>query len=341
MIARLFASFLFALPLFAGSALAAQTGTLVVVNQKQHAVDLVDPATRTVLAAVNVGVNGHEIALDKGGRLAYVPIYSNTGVGKPGTNGQMIDVIDLAQAKVVKEIDLGHPVRPHKPVFGPGGFLYVTAELDQAIDVVDVDKGVVVAQVPTGQPQSHILGLSADGRRGYTANVGEGSVSVLDMKEHKLIKVIPLTKRVQRIAISNDGQWVFTSDWDQPRVAAIDTRTNTLRQWILVEGIPYVTQPTPDGRFLLVGALKDDKGLLNVVDLKTMKVVRTIPTAAEVISFLVHDGRVYMSCAANGAVEVLDVRAASPEKWTLETPIQLAQGVDGMAWTMVKLDAAK
>ena len=82
------------------SALAAQTGTLVVVNQKQHAVDLVDPTTRKVLAAVSVGVNGHEVALGKGGRMAYVPIYSNTGVGKPGTDGQMIDVIDLATAKV-------------------------------------------------------------------------------------------------------------------------------------------------------------------------------------------------------------------------------------------------
>jgi len=329
MIVRLLASLL-----LTSSTLVAQTGTLVVVNQKQHAVDLVDPVTRAVLAAVSVGVNGHEIALGKDGRLAYVPIYSNTGVGKPGTDGQMIDVIDLATAKVVREIDLGHPVRPHKPVFGPDGLLYVTAELDQAIDVVDVDKGVVVGQVPTGQPQSHILGLSADGRRGYTANVGAGSVSVLEMKERKLIKVIPLTKRVQRIAVSNDGQWVFTSDADQPRVAAIRTRTNALGQWIAVEGIPYVTQPTPDGRYLLVAAAKDEKGVLNVVDLKTMKVVRTIPTAAPVVSFLVHEGHVYMSCAANGAVEVLDVRAAEAEKWALETPIQLAPGVDAMAWTM-------
>jgi len=330
MIVRLLASLLL-IP----SALVAQSGTLVVVNQKQHAVDLVDPATKKVLAAVSVGVNGHEIALDKGGRLAYVPIYSNTGVGKPGTDGQMIDVIDLAQAKVVKEIDLGHPVRPHKPVFGPDGLLYVTAELDQAIDVVDVEKGVVVGQVPTGQPQSHILGLSADGRRGYTANVGAGSVSVLDIRERKLVKVIPLTKRVQRIAISRDGLWVFTSDSDQPRVAAISTRTNALGQWIGVEGIPYVTQPTPDGRYLLVAAAKDGKGVLNIVDLKTMKVVRTILTAAPVVSFLVHEGHAYMSCGANGAVEVLDVWGAAPQKWTLEAPIQLAPGVDAMAWTMV------
>ena len=328
--------------LLCGSSAIAQTGTLVVVNQKQHAVDLVDPAARKVLAAVTVGVNGHEIALSKDGRLAYVPIYSNTGVGKPGTDGQVIDVIDLKQAKLERAIDLGHPVRPHKPVLGPNGLLYVTAELDKAIDVVDVKSDTVVGQVPTGATQSHILGVSPDGSRGYTANVGEGSVSVLDMKARRLITVIPLTKRVQRISVSNDGRWVFTSDWDQSRVAVIDAKTNTLSRWIPVEGTPYVTQPTPDGKWLVVSATsKDDKGVLSVVDLKTMAVVKTIPVASLVSSFLVEDGRMYMSCAANGAIEVLDVRAETPEKWTLGTPIQLAPGVDGMGWTRVKLEAAK
>jgi len=326
---------LFALTFCAATALAAQStsGTLIVVNQKEHAVDLVDPADGKLLTAVNVGVNGHEIALSKDGRLAYVPIYSNVGVGKVGTNGQMIDVIDLRQAKVVKSIDLGHPVRPHKPLLGPNGLLYVSAELDNAVDVVNLKTDKVVAQIPTGSPQSHIFGISPDGRRAYTANVGEGSMSVLDLKARKLIKVIPLTKTVQRVAVSNDGRWVFTSDWNQPRVAVIDTQTDALSRWIPVEGVPYVTQPTPEGKYLLVGALKDGKGALNVVDLHTWAVVRTIPTAAEVISFLVHDGRVYMSCATNGAVEVLDVRSAYPEQWTLGTPIQLAPGVDAMAWT--------
>ena len=238
----------------AASALTAQTnGTLIVVNQKQHAVDLVDPTGGKLLTAINVGVNGHEIVLSKDGRLAYVPIYSNVGVGKPGTNGQFIDVIDLKQAKVIKSIDLGHPVRPHKPLFGPDGLLYVSAELDNAIDIVNPKTDKVVGQIPTGAPQSHVFGISPDGRHAYTANVGDGSMSVLDLKTRKLLKVIPLTKTVQRVAISNDNRWVFTSDWDNPRVAVIDAQTNTLSRWIPTEGTPYVTQPTPDGRYLLVG----------------------------------------------------------------------------------------
>jgi DNA-binding beta-propeller fold protein YncE len=315
----------------------AQTGTLIVINQKQHAVDFVDPHSKQLLTAVSVGVNGHEIALSKDARTAYVPIYSNTGVGKPGTNGQFIDVLDLEHPKVVREIDLGHPVRPHKPLLGPDGLLYVTAELDHAVDIVDPTSGKVVGQIPTGSEASHIFTATPDWTRGYTANVTVGSVSALDIKKRTLIRVIPLTKHVQRIVTSVDGRWAFTSDWDQPRVAVLDTKSNELKQWIPVDGVPYVTQPTPDGKWLVVAAKNADEkaGILNIVDLKSMQVVRKISTDAFIVSFLAHDGLMYGSCGGNGNVEILNIHVANPAAWNLETPIHLAPGVDAMAWTSV------
>ena len=76
----------------------------------------------------------------------------------------------------------GHGVRPHLPVFGPkDGMLYVTTELDQSITIIDPKTLKIVGSIPTGQPESHMLAISHDGRRGYTANVGPGTVSVLDM----------------------------------------------------------------------------------------------------------------------------------------------------------------
>src|SRR5690242_5750521 len=62
-------------------------GRLVVVNQKEHTVLLVDPENRRELAKIFVGINGHEVAVSPDSRYAYVPIYGNSGVGKPGTDG--------------------------------------------------------------------------------------------------------------------------------------------------------------------------------------------------------------------------------------------------------------
>src|SRR5439155_541489 len=126
----------------------------------------------------------------------------NSGVGRPGTDGSTIDVIDLQTRKLSATIDLGKPLRPHRAEFGPDGLLYVTAELANAVDVIDPSTRKVLAEIPTGEPQSHMLVLSSDGRRAYTANVSAGSVSVLDLSKRNLVTTIPVAKSVQRISIS-------------------------------------------------------------------------------------------------------------------------------------------
>ncbi len=230
-------------------------GLLVVANQKEHTLLLVDPDKRSELAKIVVGVNGHEVTVSKDGRFAYVPIYGNSGVGKPGTDGATIDVVDLQQRKLASTIDLGKPLRPHGPEFGPDGLLYVTAELANAVDAIDAASRKIVAEIPTGQPQSHMLVISPDGKRAYTANVSAGTVSVLDLAQRSLVTTVPVAKIVQRISISPDGLHVFTHDQGAGRIAVIDTATNKITNWIELPDYAYASAPTADGRWLLAGWL--------------------------------------------------------------------------------------
>ncbi|HVH69549.1 MAG TPA: hypothetical protein VNB49_00370, partial [Candidatus Dormibacteraeota bacterium] len=132
-------------------------GLLVVTNQKEHTLLVVDPDERRELAKVVVGVNGHEVIVSKDGRFAYVPIYGNSGVGRPGTDGSTIDVVDLEGRKLEATIDLGKPLRPHRAEWGPDGMLYVTAELGNAVDVINPSTRKIVAEIPTGQKETHML----------------------------------------------------------------------------------------------------------------------------------------------------------------------------------------
>src|SRR3984893_8506837 len=104
----------------------APAGLLVIANQKEHTLLVVDPENRRELSKISVGVNGHEVIVSKDGHFAYVPIYGNSGVGRPGTDGSSIDVIDLREQKLAYTIDLGKPLRPHEPGLSPDGRLYVT-----------------------------------------------------------------------------------------------------------------------------------------------------------------------------------------------------------------------
>jgi YVTN family beta-propeller protein len=301
-------------------------GLLVVANQKEHTVLVVDPDERKELAKVVVGVNGHEVMVSKDGRFAYVPIYGNSGVGRPGTDGSTIDVVDLQEHKLAATIDLGKPLRPHRAEWGPDGMLYVTAELGNAVDVIDPSTRTMVAEIPTGQKESHMLVISPDGRRAYTANVGAGSVSVLDLAKRSLVTTIPVAKMVQRISISSDGKRVFTHDQDAPRIAVIDTGTNKIADWIEVPTPVYASEPTPDGRWLLTLDRNSDA---YVIDLHSRKVAHTLKISGGASEILIPPGGAvaYLSGTGAGKIDVLDLHT-----WTLGKPIELTPGVDGMSW---------
>jgi YVTN family beta-propeller protein len=301
-------------------------GLLVVANQKEHTVLVVDPDDGRELAKVVVGVNGHEVIVSKDGRFAYVPIYGNSGVGRPGTDGSTIDVVDLQGRKLATTIDLGKPLRPHRAEWGPDGMLYVTAELGNAVGVIDPSARKIVAQIPTGQKESHMLVISPDGRRVYTANVGAGSVSVLDIAKRSLIATIPVAKTVQRISISPDGKQVFTHDQDAPRIAVIDTATNKVANWIEVPSSVYASEPTPDGRWLLTLTRNT---ALYVIDLQSLKVAHTLKISNGASEILIRPGGevAYLSGTGAGKIDVLDLHT-----WELREPIELTPGVDGMAW---------
>ena len=93
-------------------------GLLLVANKGDHTLGIIDPvAGRQVAAVEESGVTGHEVIASPDGRTAYVPIYGNSGVGRPGTDGQTMDVIDIASRKRVATIDFGRGERPHCPQF--------------------------------------------------------------------------------------------------------------------------------------------------------------------------------------------------------------------------------
>jgi YVTN family beta-propeller protein len=314
-----------------GLATAVSGQSLLVVNQGDTNLSIVDPASARQVAVIAEGtptMHGHEVTTSADGRTAYVPIYGNVGVGKPGLDGHEMLILDLPSRKVIGHIDFSHGVRPHQPVLDPAhNLLYVTTELDQTVTIIDPKTRKIVGSVPTGQPQSHMLVLSHDGRRGYTANVGPGTVSALDLINKKTIAVIPISGETQRISISNDDRWVFTSDQTRPRLAVIDTAANKVKSWVPLPGTGYGTAPTPDGRFLLVAVPPTNQ--VAVVDLTSMKVVRNIDVPSTPQEILIRpDGKIaYVSCNTSGKVAAIHLA-----DWKVQSLITAGKFADGLAW---------
>src|ERR1700738_3112861 len=239
------------------SAVAQSSGTLLGANQKDHTLSFIDPVTaRETFALQEDRITGHEVTTSPDGRTAYLPIYGSAGVGRPGTDGTEMLVIDVPSHKITSVVDFGHGVRPHQPVSDTHrNVLYVSTELDQAITAIDPKTLKILYKIPTGQPESHMFALSHDGRFAYTANVAPSSVSVLDLDTHKTAAIIPLGEpgtRVQRMSISNDDKLIFPSDWEKPRLAVVDTATRKLKTWIPLPGTGYGSASTRDGKYLIL-----------------------------------------------------------------------------------------
>jgi DNA-binding beta-propeller fold protein YncE len=302
---------------------------LLVANKGNETLGIIDPkAGRQIATVAEGGTTGHEVIASPDGRTAYVPIYGNSGVGQPGTDGRNIVVVDLASRKVIGNIDFGHGVRPHCIMVGPkDGLLYVTTELDKTISIIDPHTLKIVGSIPTGQPESHMLAITSDGKHGYTANVGPGTISVLDIEGRKQLAVIPVSGTIQRISVSPDGSMVFTSDQTRPQLAVLDTATNKIRTWVPLPGLGYGTAPTPDGRWLVVAVRTANK--VAVIDLHSMKVAHVLDVPAAPQESLVRpDGKVaYVSCDASKKIAVIRT-----SDWTVEKMIDAGPSADGIAW---------
>ena len=288
---------------------------LLVANKGDRTLGIVDPvAGRQIAVVPEDGVTGHEVAASSDGKLAFVPIYGNSGVGQPGTDGRLLRVIDLAKRQVAGTVDFGKGVRPHCAVMGPrNGLLYVTTELQNSVAVIDPSTLSIVQTIPTDQSESHMLAITRDGRRGYTSNVGPGTVSVLDLETKRVLAVIATSGRAQRISLSVDDRWVFTADQTKAQLAMIDAVANQVRTWVPLRAWLRHGAHT---RWALVAGGAARTRQVAVVDLDLLKAVRTLdvpPTPQEVL--VQPDGaRAYVSCDAAGQVAVIDLRNWRVEK---------------------------
>lgn len=302
---------------------------LLVANKGDRTLSIIDPATGGQLAAVALdGITGHEVVASADGQLAFVPIFGNSGVGKPGTDGSVIRVVDLKKQAVVGTVDFGKGVRPHCAVIGPKSkLLYVTTELENSISIIDPKTFQTTGSIPTGQAESHMLAISSDEKKGYTANVGPGTVSVLDLETKQTLKIIAVAKNIQRIAISPDNKWVFTADQTKPQIAVIDTAKDEVVKWIGLPGNGYGTAVTPDGRWLVVAL--NQLNQVGIVDLQTMKVAHVLDVPKSPQEVLIRpDGKcAYVSCDASKQVAVIDLTGIKVEKL-----LAAGKGADGLAW---------
>jgi YVTN family beta-propeller protein len=245
------------------------TGVALVANQESASATVAD-FTRNSAFNLHVGTGPHEAAISPDGKLGVLSIYGDK------TPGNQLAIVDLATRKLVRTIDLGNYKRPHGAIFLPGNstLLAVTSEATQRVLLVDVTQGSIVAEIPTENPLSHMMGITADGKHIYTANVRAGSISELDVAKRAFTRQLQVATQTEGIAVRPDGKEVWVGSNDAGTVSIVDTKSWTVVAKISGFGMPYRIGISPNGKLAAICDPKDSS--VHVVDVASRKLLGNI-----------------------------------------------------------------
>lgn len=269
---------------------------LLVANKQEASLSIIEVESGKLLATVPTGQGPHEVAVTGNGRFAVV---ANYGAQAPGNT---LTVVDLRTRAPVGTIDLGEYRRPHGIVVLPGDSLVlVTSEASRSVVLVALEGGVRGA-IATGAAGSHMVAVTADGRRGYTANVGSGSITELDIPGGVSARTLPVAPATEGIAVTPDGREVWVGSNGAHTVTIVDTRTWKAVDTLPAAGLPYRVAISPDGRTAVVPA--PQAGVVRIFDVPTRRerAVLAFEGAGPVGSTITADGA-YVFVALQGSNE--------------------------------------
>jgi YVTN family beta-propeller protein len=299
------------------------TGSLLVLNKADNTLVVVDGATLKVVATVPTGEGPHEMTVSDDGKLAFVAHYGAQ------QHGHSLCVVDIAARKEIRRVELGSLLRPHG-IEAKAGKVYFISELTRTVGRYDFAADKIDWLTGTGQDGGHMLVLTPDGKRMYTANRVSNTVTSIDIgtpaSPGKMMQIATGSKP-EGIDISPDGKEVWVGNTGDGTIDIIDVASNAIKQSFAVGKVPIRVKFTPDGKRVLVS--DNGAGELIIIDATTRKVIKRVKAEGAPVGILiVPDGRkAFVARSGSGIVSVFDLD-------TLEftDDIKTGNGPDGMGW---------
>jgi YVTN family beta-propeller protein len=300
-------------------------GRLVVLNKEEATLVTVDAVSGKVLGRVATGEGPHEVAVSEDGRTAFV---ANYGTGP--SPGSTISVIDLPAHKELRRFDVSPLRRPHG-IHVADGKVYFTAEANRLVARYDPQSNQVDWLLGTGQAGTHMVLVSSDAARLYTANIGSNTLSIIERGANPLAwneTVVPVGRGPEGFDVSPDGRELWAAHSQDGGVSIVDLAAKRVTATLdLQTKRSNRLKFTRDGKLVLISDL--DAGQLVVVDAASRKETKRLALGRMPEGILIPPAgnKAYVAVAGDGVVAVVDLT-------TLEVTgkIETGKGPDGMAW---------
>src|ERR1700758_2718036 len=284
---------------------------LIAVDKMGGKVLFLNPATY----ATEVALDGfprtvHELLVIPESGLAYVPIFGDGIHGRNPNPGHLIAVIDLAKRTHVQDIDLRPYIAPHTLRRGPDGLVYITCENSAVVAVIDPAHHKVVEVIDSGSTNGHRLVISSDGRRLYTENEEDATVSGIDLPARRLLGKIATPRPLAGLALSGDDRTVVAVDDEEPTLFLIDTARESVVANVPLRGVAAAAQIarySPDFSLLAVTGIKSNT--VSLID-PSFREQQAIKVGSQPMDMAFRGGELFVACRGDGSVHVVDIPGA-------------------------------
>lgn len=308
------------------SALAAEVPSpaLLVLNKEESTLAFVDLSTGKVTGRVATGEGPHEVEVSADGKYAFV---SNYGSGS--APGNSLSVIDLTKAEG-RKFDLTPLQRAHG-VSVEGNKAWFTAEANKVVGRYDPASNKIDIILGTGQNGTHMVLLSKDANRLYTANIGSDSISIFERAAGSINwnqTVVPVGKGPEGFDVTPDGRELWTAHSGDGKISVIDVSAKKVTATIdIATKRSNRLKFTPDGKHVLVSDLEG--GELVILDAGSRKQVKRLALGKAPEGILIEPGgaRAFIAVSGDNHIAVLDLKTLN-----VTSRIETGRGPDGMAW---------
>lgn len=296
---------------------------LVALNKQESTLAIIDPTEMKIIGKVATGANPHEVVLSADGRTAYV---ANYGAQTPGSS---LSVIDLEAKKELRRVDLSPLQRPHGLVEA-GGKIYFTSETNRLIGRYDAATNRVDWLMGTGQNATHMIVVTPDQKKMYTANIASDTVTAFEFQAvppaPSRITQIAVGKQPEAIDVSPDGKEVWVGLNAEGAIDIVDTAGGKAIEKVKLGARPYRVKFTPDGRQVFA-TIPETKELI-AIDSATRKEIKRIKLESVPLGIVFSkDGRI----AFVTAVESDFVLKIDLEKGEVTGKVTTGLAPDGVA----------
>ena len=179
-----------------------------------------------------------------------------------------VAVIDTAQWKLVKNLDLGNdPRRIVKQ--NDGHYVWITNA--EGVVVLRAADLTVAATIKTGAGPHDVL-VTPDDRTAIVTNAGEGTATIIDVATLKVVAYGPAGKKPVNVAWSALSQLAYVASEDGQIVAIDPKKGRAVAAIQTEEGLERI-RFAPGGRYGFT--LNPSKDLMHVVDVVSNKIIQT------------------------------------------------------------------